>query len=133
MEYKEFDKQIKTKARGNPNWVKGKSGNPKGRPIKFTLKDYITEKEVKQLVNLAKQQAYKKPEILRFILEQIFGKAKQSLDVASRADQINPMSYERALLIFRDKREFKKDNSQHSIPLLEKLKSDEREKMHNLL
>mgnify|MGYP001615419416 CR=1 FL=1 len=70
---------------------KGKSGNPKGRPIGTTTKpkisDYITEAEVRTLVATAKKQAKMKPELLKFLLEQIFGKAPQSLELPGREGQ----------------------------------------------
>ena len=38
-----------------------------------------TEKEVKELVEMAKEQAVDKPELLKFLLEQVFGKATQRI------------------------------------------------------
>jgi len=79
------DKQVKTGTNErdkNGRFIKGKSGNPMGRPKKFTFSDYITEAEVKDLVKLAKQQAREgKSELIKFLLEQVFGKAKQSMDM----------------------------------------------------
>ena len=71
---------------------KGKSGNPRGRPVGTTTKpkisDYITEAEVKSLVATAKKQARIKPELLKFLLEQIFGKAPQSLDLPGEEGEL---------------------------------------------
>lgn len=62
-------------------FVKGdKNINRNGRPKKFVFNDYITPSEVRALVAKAKLLADKNPKLLIFILEQVFGKAKQSLD-----------------------------------------------------
>jgi len=78
-------KQVKTskpKRDENGRLLKGYTANPNGRPKKFTLYDYITENEVKELVKLAKMHALKgKSDLMKFLLEQIFGKARQSLQV----------------------------------------------------
>jgi len=78
-------KQVKTskpKRDENGRLLKGYTANPNGRPRKFTFHDYITENEVKHLVSLAKLQALKgKSDLMKFLLEQIFGKARQSLQV----------------------------------------------------
>lgn len=62
-------------------------GRPKGSTTRPQLRDYITEKEVKELVELAKTQAVDKPELLKFVLEHIFGKAPQVID-ANLAGQL---------------------------------------------
>ena len=57
-----------------------KRGRPIGSKNRPQFKDYITEDEVKDLVRLAKTQAKTRPEILKFVLEQVFGKAPQPVD-----------------------------------------------------
>ena len=56
------------------------AGRKKGSTKRPQLRDYITEEEVKKLVKTAKEQAKDKPEILKFVLEHIFGKAPQMID-----------------------------------------------------
>lgn len=56
-----------------------KRGRPIGSKTRPQFRDFITEDEVKNLVKVAKRQAETKPEILKFVLEQIFGKAPQPI------------------------------------------------------
>ena len=56
------------------------AGRPKGSTNLPKIGDYITEEEVKELVGMAKLYAKAgKTDLLRFILEQIFGKARQNI------------------------------------------------------
>lgn len=55
------------------------AGRPKGSGNKPRISDYITLDEVKALVETAKRTAGDKPELLKFLLEQIFGKARQNI------------------------------------------------------
>ena len=64
------------------------AGRPEGTTKKPKISDYITEAEVKSLVATAKKQAKMKPELLKFLLEQIFGKAPQSLELPGEQGQI---------------------------------------------
>ena len=64
------------------------AGRPKGSTKKPQISDYITEAEVKSLVATAKKQARIKPELLKFLLEQIFGKAPQSLDLPGEEGEL---------------------------------------------
>ena len=54
-------------------------GRPFGSTTRPQFRDFITEDEVKKLVKIAKKQAETKPELLKFVLEQIFGRAPQPL------------------------------------------------------
>lgn len=49
--------------------------------IKKQLKDYLTEDEIKEFVVELKIQAKTKPELLKFTLEQVFGKAAQQVEM----------------------------------------------------
>jgi hypothetical protein len=63
---------------------KKKGGRPKGAKNNVAvlkLRKFVTTKEIERFVNLAKKQAEKDPVLLKFILEQIFGKAAQSVDM----------------------------------------------------
>ncbi|PIV86015.1 MAG: hypothetical protein COW50_03795 [Candidatus Moranbacteria bacterium CG17_big_fil_post_rev_8_21_14_2_50_41_107] len=55
------------------------AGRPKGAINKFKLRERFTDEEVMELVSEAKEQAKKDPVMLKFLLEQIFGKARQSV------------------------------------------------------
>lgn len=56
------------------------AGRPLGARTKLMILDYITEEEVKELVKIAKAQAAAKPDLMRFLLEQVFGKARQPIE-----------------------------------------------------
>ena len=56
-------------------------GRPFGSKSKPQIRDYVTEKEVKSLVLKAKKLASEGNEsLLKFLLEQVFGKAPQHID-----------------------------------------------------
>lgn len=57
------------------------AGRPKGSVDKPKLRDHLSEEEVSKLVQLAKKKADEgDTNILRFLLEQIFGRAPQSIE-----------------------------------------------------
>lgn len=57
------------------------AGRPKGSTSKPKLSDYITEEEVQEIIIAAKDKAKGgDTRMLTFILEQIFGKAPQSIE-----------------------------------------------------
>lgn len=59
----------------------GKAGRPPGSTTKPRLSDFLTEKDVKELVSTAKKLAKKGNDtMLKFILEQHFGKAMQTVE-----------------------------------------------------
>lgn len=58
---------------------KNKGGRPAGSLNKLRIKDYLSVKEKERLVELAKKRAETDSSILKFLLEQLFGKAVQPL------------------------------------------------------
>ena len=63
------------------------AGRPKGSTTKPQFRDFVSEKEVKELVEQAKGLAKAgKVDLLKFVLEHIFGKAPQNLDVTSNGE-----------------------------------------------
>ena len=64
--------------------VKNKGGRPKGSFTKPQLRDYIDENEVASIIKEAKKKAKEGDTgMLKFVLEQIFGKAPQSMDLTT--------------------------------------------------
>lgn len=56
------------------------AGRPKGATSRPQIRDFITPEEVKDLVEKCKEQAKEgRPELMKFLLEQIFGKAVQPI------------------------------------------------------
>ncbi|OIQ04319.1 MAG: hypothetical protein AUK58_00950 [Candidatus Moranbacteria bacterium CG2_30_41_165] len=66
------------------------AGRPKGALNKFKLRERFTEKEIEELVGEAKEQAKKDPIMLKFLLEQIFGKARQLIGMGGE-DECSPI------------------------------------------
>ena len=60
----------------------GVAGRPKGSKTRPQLRDHLTEKDIKELILTAKRKA-KEGDVtmLKFILEQIYGRAPQSIDL----------------------------------------------------
>jgi hypothetical protein len=54
-------------------------GRPVGSTTKRQIKDYMSEAEVERMVNKLIAQAEERPELLKFLLEQVFGKARQTV------------------------------------------------------
>ena len=68
--------------------VKG-AGRQKGSTTKPQIKDYFTKQEIVDLVNSAKDKAEQGDQnLMKFLLEQIFGKAPQSLEIPNGEGQI---------------------------------------------
>lgn len=58
------------------------AGRPQGSTTRPQIRDYISETEVKNLVAKAKKQAREgDTNLMKFLLEQIFGKAPQSFEL----------------------------------------------------
>lgn len=63
------------------------SGRPKGSVSDATIMrrrihDHFTETEVRELIADCKAMAKKKPEIMKFLMEQLFGRAPQRIEVS---------------------------------------------------
>lgn len=78
----------------NENQVNQHGGKRKGAGRKLgssdkpKITDYMTEKEITDLVSLAKEQAKEKPELLKFLIEQYFGKARQQIELSGGEEPI---------------------------------------------
>lgn len=63
------------------------AGRPKGSINKFKLRDRFTEQEIEELIMEAKVLAKRDPVMLKFLLEQIFGKARQSVGISGEDEE----------------------------------------------
>lgn len=93
------------KSKGNPNWIKGFSANPKGRPKNKPFS--IREDLIKSLKRIKKRNPEKYQDIIdsywadnkmrQFLLEIVDGKARQSIEMAGtmenpvRVIEVKPM------------------------------------------
>lgn len=55
------------------------AGRPKGSTTRPQLRNYFTDKEIKELVEQLKERAKTDSTVLKFLGEQVFGKAPQPL------------------------------------------------------
>ena len=85
------------------------AGRKKGSTKKPQISDFITEEEVKDLVAMAKEQATTKPELLRFLLEQVFGKARQAIELSGGEE---PITFEIRTKANQSIKEFLNGNSE---------------------
>lgn len=58
----------------------GSTGNPYGRPKKKTFRDYFNDEEEEDLINKIKQAIGERPEIMKMVVEHIFGKPTQQVN-----------------------------------------------------
>jgi hypothetical protein len=70
--------QVETGRNADGTFKPGFSGNPNGKPKRKTFRDYFTEKEEGELMERVKA-AMSEKEIMKMIVEQVFGKPKQPL------------------------------------------------------
>ena len=63
------------------------AGRPKGSTPRPQRRDYYSEKERKALAADLKKRAKKDDSLFKFELEQVFGKAAQSIDLTSDGDK----------------------------------------------
>ena len=85
------------------------AGRKEGSTKKPQISDFITEDEVKTLVAIAKEQATTKPELLKFLLEQVFGKAKQAIELSGGEE---PITFEIRTKANQSIKEFLNGNSE---------------------
>ena len=82
-----------------------KTGNPKGAGRKKgsikkpRIIDYLNEAEIKKIIQVAKDKALEgDPTVLKLILEQVFGKAPQSVELGGPDGQpitVNLVQYDK--------------------------------------
>lgn len=74
----------------------GKAGRPKGSTTKPQLRDHLTKKEITELVETAKKKAEEGDvNMLKFLLEQIYGKAPQSIDLGNKDGESLKVKWEK--------------------------------------
>jgi hypothetical protein len=72
--------ELQEKTGRNPDgtFKEGVSGNPNGRPKRKTFRDYFTDVDEAELMERVKQ-AMSEKEIMKMIVEQLFGKPRQNI------------------------------------------------------
>ena len=55
------------------------AGRPKGSTSRPQIRDYFSDQEIRELVENAKEKAKTDPLLLKFLVEQVFGKAIQPI------------------------------------------------------
>lgn len=65
-----------------------KGGRPVGSKTRPKISDFLTEKDVQELVKLAKSRAKNSDRVLTFLLEQALGKAPQAMDITSQGEKL---------------------------------------------
>ena len=87
----------------------GNKGGP-GRPPKRKIEDYITENDVVNIVEKAREEALKgKPDLLKELLGYMFGKPKQGIELTGEDGQ--PISLEFRKNADKSIKEFLNENS----------------------
>lgn len=79
-----------------------KGGRPLGSKTRPRFCDFITEKEVFDIIETAKRMAREGDSVmLKFVAEQVFGKASQSMDITTGGEKINTFDDEQIERIAR--------------------------------
>jgi hypothetical protein len=81
--------------------IRPNAGRPKGSTNKFKITEYMTPEEIDRMVKLFLSQAKRSPQLMRFLMEQIFGKAIQQSKISGFNDEpivINMISYKDAVV-----------------------------------
>ncbi len=72
-------------ARGGKRQGSGrKPGVSSATLVRRKFQDYFTEEEVKKLIADVKRESKNKPELLKLIVEQLFGKAPQRMELTGK-------------------------------------------------
>ena len=71
------------------------AGRPKGSTNLPKIRDYYTPKELEEFVADLKRTAKSDPTIKKFVAEQIFGRASQSIDLTTLGESLNAPDDER--------------------------------------
>jgi len=64
------------------------AGRPKGSTTRPQIRDYFTKKDIETIVDMLKTHMVDDMQLLKFVAEQIFGKAPQSLDLTSGGEKL---------------------------------------------
>ncbi len=69
------------------------AGRPQGSTNLPKIRDYIDKDQIEKLVNLCLKSAFEKKDITmqKFLVEQLFGKAPQTMDLTSGGEKIIPL------------------------------------------
>lgn len=65
-----------------------KAGRPKGTPDKPKITDSMTPEEIQLLIGYAKERAKESDVMLKFLLEQYWGRPAQAVDVTSGGESL---------------------------------------------
>lgn len=77
--------QVKSSYGGKRIKAGRKKGKSKTTELKEKIRDYLSAEEVKDLIETAKTKAKSDSKILIFLLEQIYGKAPQAINLGGDA------------------------------------------------
>ena len=85
---------------GGPREGSGrKQGTSEATLIKRKIREYFTEPQVKELIKEAKVMAKKNPHMLSFLLEQIFGRAPQRIEMLDKDEKPVILQISKALAV----------------------------------